>query len=191
MSEAATRTSAALPPNLNQLVRHDGLVKHMNVVNLRDAIEELVQTRHDHSTQFLTFAVDKVLASARQIIADVEKHLTQFIDGPTQLTRRKIYVDCVLDHLRSTTVDYANIRQVEAAVSHTTAAIAELLEVTKIRPARADRQSEDCDRASFYGSECLPVHSESADICVPRNADGTYHDLIQGYRLCLDELPFC
>ncbi|OAQ96368.1 hypothetical protein LLEC1_06867 [Akanthomyces lecanii] len=141
----------------------NGLVKDVHVTKYQIAIDELLQSARRDNPEKTIDAMKAVVVSVRRITRDadgVARHDEQLAQQQGKLKAR---VSATANNLITATKHFASgagispVSLVDAAASHLTVAIVELLRVCKIRPTPAGELEDDddgsvtpMDSASFF-----------------------------------------
>ncbi|KAJ6783924.1 hypothetical protein PWT90_11040 [Aphanocladium album] len=139
----------------------NGLVKDVHVTRYQIAIDELLQSARRDNPEKTIDAMKSVVVSVRRITRDadgVARHDDQMAQQQGKLKAR---VSATANNLITATKNFASgagispVSLVDAAASHLTVAIVELLRVCKIRPTPAGELEDDDD------GSITPVDSQS------------------------------
>ena len=145
------------------LTRDDGLVKDFHVINFQIAIDDLLQVARLGEPESVLSQVKSVVIAVREISQDVRD--TGENDSQQQTSQLKAKVSATTNNLITASRNFAvsnglsPISLLDAAASHLTAAIVELIRITKICPTftnEADGDGEDNSiiaesPAGYYG----------------------------------------
>lgn len=140
-----------------------GLVKDVHVTKFQIAVDELLQTARKEDPEKATEAMKAVVVTVRRITRDVDDATRSDDEFAHQLGRSKAKVSSTANHLITATKHFSSgagispVSLVDAAASHLTVAIVELLRIAKIRPTPAGELEDDddgsvtpVDSASFF-----------------------------------------
>ncbi|RDA95516.1 hypothetical protein CP533_5418 [Ophiocordyceps camponoti-saundersi (nom. inval.)] len=128
-----------------------GLVKDVHVVKFQTAIDELLQTARQETPEKATDAMKLVVVSVRRITRDVDGSVPNDEELAQQQARLKAKVSSTANSLITASKNFAAgagispVSLLDAAASHLTAAIVELLRVVKIRVTPAGELEDDED----------------------------------------------
>lgn len=141
----------------------NGLVKDVHVTKFQIAIDELLQSARKDNPEKTTEAMKTVVVSVRRITRDADgiaRHDEQVVQ---QQAKAKARVSATANNLITATKNFASgagispVSLIDAAASHLTVAIVELLRICKIRPTPAGELEDDddgsvtpVDSASFF-----------------------------------------
>ncbi|OAX81126.1 hypothetical protein ACJ72_04538 [Emergomyces africanus] len=133
-------------------LRHpDGLVKDVHLTKFQMSIDELLRTARISEPAQVLEQMKAVVHAVRYITQDIE-HAQGKDDEQTHLrSRAKTRVSATANNLITASKNFANsngispVSLLDAAASHLTAAIIELVRTVKIRPTPADEIGDDDD----------------------------------------------
>lgn len=141
----------------------NGLIKDVYVTKFQIAIDELLQSARKDNPEKTTEAMKAVVVSVRRITRDADgiaRHDEQVVQ---QQAKAKARVSATANNLITATKNFASgagispVSLIDAAASHLTVAIVELLRICKIRPTPAGELEDDddgsvtpVDSASFF-----------------------------------------
>lgn len=126
----------------NSLMSSTGLIRDTSVTRFQMAIDELLQlSRGDHPDQVLPF-MRKVVAGVRSMTADVNKAGAQSASDDSAMRRKKLeaQIAAASNNLISVAKNHtlsqglAPVSLIDAATSHLTLAVIELIKYVKVRP---------------------------------------------------------
>lgn len=143
-SMRATSLGLAVDQDVSSLrdkgfLQDNGLVKDVHVTKYQMAIEELLQRARKDTSEQVIDAMKLVVVGVRRITRDVDESTPNDDDHVAQQTKLKAKVSSTANNLITVTKNFAAssglspVSLVDAAASHLTAAIVELLRVAKIR----------------------------------------------------------
>lgn len=154
-------------------VDDNGNVKDFHVTKFQMAIEELVQRAHKDDPELVIDAMKSVVVSVRRITRDVDESTSSDDPFTQQKPKLKIKVSSAANHLITASKNFAAgaglspVSLLDAAASHLTSAVVELLRSAKIRPTPAAELEDDDGSAT-------PV--ESAGFLSPQSPVQVAHD---------------
>ncbi|PFH63459.1 hypothetical protein XA68_10052 [Ophiocordyceps unilateralis] len=128
-----------------------GLVKDVHVVKFQTAIDELLQTARQEVPEKAIDAMKLVVVSVRRITRDLDEAVPGVDEVAQQQARLKAKVSSTANSLITASKNFAAgagispVSLLDAAASHLTAAIVELLRVVKIRVTPAGELEDDDD----------------------------------------------
>ena len=128
-----------------------GLVKDVHVTRYQTAIDELLQRARKEHPEKVTDAMKSVVVTVRRITKDVDETTSHDEAFLQQRSKLKAKVSSTANHLITASKNFAAgaglspVSLVDAAASHLTAAIVELLRGAKIRPTPSEELEEDDD----------------------------------------------
>ncbi|XP_044715357.1 spa2-like domain (SHD) of GIT [Hirsutella rhossiliensis] len=129
----------------------NGLVKDVHVVKFQTAIDELLHTARKETPDKAIDAMKLVVVSVRRITRDVDESAPNDEELVQQQSRLKAKVSSTANGLITATKNFAGgagispVSLVDAAASHLTAAIVDLLRVVKIRTTPSGELEDDDD----------------------------------------------
>lgn len=149
----------------------DGLVKDVHVTKFQIAIDELLRVSRDDAT-------DRVIEYMKNVVVAV-RNITQDMDAPsstplsTQQLRLKSRVSVTANNLITAARNFASakglspVSLLDAAASHLTAAVVELVRTVKIRPTPTGELDDDGEPTSSivipFGASQEPTKTSSID----------------------------
>lgn len=153
-----------------------GLVKDVHVTKFQIAIDELLQTARKDDPEKATDAMKAVVVTVRRITRDVDDATRHDNDFAQQLGRMKARVSSTANNLITATKHFSSgagispVSLVDAAASHLTIAIVELLRMAKIRATPAGELEDDddgsvtpVDSGSFFSPRSTTQASSAQD----------------------------
>ncbi|OJD14772.1 hypothetical protein AJ78_04922 [Emergomyces pasteurianus Ep9510] len=147
----------------NDLSHPDGLVKDVHLTKFQISIDELLRTARSSEPAQVLEQMKAVVLAVRYIMQGIE-HAQGRGDEQTHLrSRAKTRVSATANNLITASKNFANsngispVSLLDAAASHLTAAIVELVRTVKIRPTPADELDEDDDEDNL-GSMQTPSY---------------------------------
>lgn len=157
----------------------DGLIKDVHVTKFQMAIDELLQSARKDDPEKTIDAMKTVVVCVRRITRDADGIARHDDQAVQQQAKLKARVSATANNLITATKNFASgagispVSLVDAAASHLSAAIVELLRVCKIRPTPAGELEDDddgsvtpVDSASFF-SPRTTSQAESAQDTLP------------------------
>lgn len=133
------------------LTSSDGLVKDVHVTKFQIAIDELLRTARVNEPASVLDHMKAVVISVRHVTQDMG-NLASNEDGSAQRRQAlKTRVSATANNLITASKNYAAsnglspVSLLDAAASHLTSAVVELIRLVKIRPTPADELEEDDD----------------------------------------------
>ena len=146
---AGQRTDVGAFAKQHELNQPDGLVKDIHVTRFQMAIDELLRIARSGEPLQILDQMKGVVVAVRQITQDIETSQTRG-DVPTQLRGKvKTRVSTTANNLITASKNFANsnglspVSLLDAAASHLTASVVDLIRTVKIRPTPADELEED------------------------------------------------
>lgn len=149
----------------------NGLIKDVHVTKYQIAIDELLQCARKDSPEKAIDAMKAVVVSVRRITRDADNLPRHDDQQAQQQGKLRARVSATANNLITATKNFASgagispVSLVDAAASHLTVAIVELLRVCKIRPTPAGELEDDDD------GSVTPV--DSASLFSPRSTQHT------------------
>lgn len=142
------RTDAGSFAKQHELSQPDGLVKDIHVANFQISIDELLRTARSEEPLHVLDQMKGVVMAVRRITHDIETSQTEG-DVPNQLRGKvKTQVSTTANNLITASKNFANsnglspVSLLDAAASHLTTAVIDLIRTVKIRPTPADELEE-------------------------------------------------
>lgn len=176
-SMRASSIGLKLQQNASQHVKdsgythEDGQVKDVHVTKFQISIDELLQTARSEEPNRVVDYMKLVVANVRRITQDIDESPSN-PDLTEKQTKLKSRVSATANNLITATKNFAGARGLspvsllDAAASHLTAAIVDLVRIVKIRPTPAGELGNDDDAAlSQAGSTgFFPVRQADNDV---------------------------
>ena len=138
----------------HELTEPDGLVKDIHVTKFQTSIDELLRTARSGEPSVILGQMKSVVIAVRHIMQGIESAQVHNNDETLRLpTRSKMRISATANNLITASKNFASsnglspVSLLDAAASHLTAAIIELVRHVKIRPTPEDElaQTEDED----------------------------------------------
>ncbi|KAI9802253.1 MAG: hypothetical protein M1825_002974 [Sarcosagium campestre] len=129
----------------------EGLVKDVHVTKFQIAIDELLRVARNGEFQLVIEHMKAVVATVRHITQDIGDEPTDEHEEASQRTKLKIRVSATANNLITASKNYASshgispVSLLDAAASHLTASIIELVRAVKIRPTPGSDLEEEKD----------------------------------------------
>ncbi len=131
--------------------QEDGMVKDVHVTKFQISIDELLQiARTDDPARVIEF-MKSVIVNVRRITQDIEEAPSSNGDMAQQQIKLKSRVSATANNLITASKNFASasglspVSLLDAAASHLTAAVVELIRTVKIRPTPAGELDDDDD----------------------------------------------
>jgi hypothetical protein len=131
--------------------QENGMVKDVHITKFQISIDELLQiARADDPTRVIDF-MKSVVVNVRRIVQDIEDAGTSNGELALQQTKMKSRVSATTNNLITASKNFASasglspVSLLDAAASHLTSAIVELVRTVKIRPTPAGELEDDDD----------------------------------------------
>lgn len=127
----------------------NGNVKDFHVTKFQMAIDELVQKARKDDPERVIDAMKSVVVSVRRITRDVDELTSSDDPFNQQKPKLKVKVSSAANHLITVTKTFvagaglSPVSLLDAAASHLSAAVVELLRAAKIRPTPAEQLEDD------------------------------------------------
>lgn len=143
----------------------NGIVKDVHVTKFQIAIDELLQRARTENPDKVVDAMKSVVVSVRRITRDVDETTTNNEAFTQQKPKLKAKVSSTANNLITASKNFAAgaglspVSLLDAAASHLTAAMVELLRIAKIRPTAAEELQEDEDDGTVTPVESAPSFS--------------------------------
>lgn len=145
------------------LIQDDGLVEDVHVTMFQLAIDELLRTARTSAPESVLPQVRKVVVAIRQITQDIDASSRD--EAGEQVIKLKNKVSATANNLITASKNFATskglspVSLLDAATSHVSTAVVELICIAKIRPSPAgDLEAEEDDNsmiaespAAYYG----------------------------------------
>ncbi|KAK4084463.1 uncharacterized protein Triagg1_943 [Trichoderma aggressivum f. europaeum] len=139
-------------PSDNTLLDENGRVRDVHVTKYQMAIDELLQKVRDDHPENVIDAMKGVVVSVRRITRDLDESAPRGNEAAQQQQGKlRARISATANHLITVSKSFAAssgitpISLVDAAASHLTVAIVEILRVAKIRPTPAEELEDDED----------------------------------------------
>ncbi|OAT09204.1 cell polarity protein [Blastomyces gilchristii SLH14081] len=149
----------------NDLSHPNGLVKDVHFTKFQMSIDELLRTARISEPAQVLEQMKAVVFAVRYITRDIENAQGSGADEHTQSrSRAKARVSATANNLITASKNFANsngmspVSLLDAAASHLTAAIIELVRTVKVRPTPADELGEDDYDDDNLGSMQSPAY---------------------------------
>jgi hypothetical protein len=137
----------------NELMQQDGLVKDVHVTKFQVSIDELLRIARSGEPALLMEQIKTVVVSVRHITQDIETGQSGGDEKPILQKKAKTKVSPTANNLITASKNFANsnglspVSLLDAAASHLTAAVVDLVRMVKVRPTPADELDDDDDMA--------------------------------------------
>jgi hypothetical protein len=163
------------------LIVDDGRVKDVHVTKFQIAVDEVLQTSRKENPDKVMDAMKVVVVSVRRIMKDIDES-TPLGDEQAQLqTKQRAKVSAMANHFITASKTFAAgagmtpLSLLDAAASHLTASVVELLKIVKIKTTPAGELDDEDDgsttpvRSSFFSTQQYSQSSGSShqDILPP------------------------
>ena len=129
----------------------NGLVKDVHVTKFQISIDELLRTARTDDTARVIEFMKSVVVNVRRITQDIDDAPPSIGDLAQQQAKLKSRVSATANNLITASKNFANssglspVSLLDAAASHLTAAVVELVRTVKIRPTPAGELEDDDD----------------------------------------------
>lgn len=133
------------------LTGEDGLVKDVHVTKFQISIDELLRTARTEEPEKVFDYMKAVVVSVRRITQDIEESSSSTGDLAQQQAKMKSRVSATANNLITAARNFAAskglspLSLLDAAASHLTTAVVELVKTVKIRPTPAGELEDDDD----------------------------------------------
>lgn len=173
-------------PDVGQLVRdggftaQDGLVKDVHVTKFQIAIDELLRSARGKEPQAALAHVKSVVIAVRNITMDMGDTQSSKDDQIQERHKVKTKVSATANNLITASKNFAisnglsPVSLLDAAASHLTASIIELISMVKIHPTPAEELEDDDENSviadspmDFYGINNASSSTITASVCSP------------------------
>lgn len=156
-SMKASSTGLLIDQGAGKMVREgafteqNGLIKDVHVTRFQISVDDLLQKARTENPDTVIDAMKSVVVSVRRITRDVDEATPNDEAFAQQKPKLKAKVSSTANNLITSTKNFAAgaglspVSLVDAAASHLTAAVVELLRVAKIRQTPAEELEEDDD----------------------------------------------
>ena len=130
---------------------HDGMIRDIHVTKFQIAVDELLLTARKDDPEKVTDAMKLVVVAVRRITKDVDEHNTQDQELLNQQAKLKTNVSSTANNLITASKAFASgagispVSLLDAAASHLSAAVIDMLKVVKIHGTPAEQLDEDVD----------------------------------------------
>lgn len=131
--------------------QEDGLVKDVHVTKFQISIDELLRTARTEEPARVIVSMKAVVVNVRRITQDIDEAPSSSGDLAQQQAKLKSRVSATANNLITASKNYAvanglsPVSLLDAAASHLTAAVVELVRTVKIRPTPAGELEDDDD----------------------------------------------
>lgn len=145
----------------HELMHHDGLIKDISVTKFQTSIDELLRSARSGGPDLVLEQMKSVVIAVRHMSQDVESQAYTKEDALRLPTRAKTRVSSTANNLITASKNFANsnglspVSLLDAAASHLTAAVIELLRHAKIRPTSEDELAQ-ADEEDYTASMQSP-----------------------------------
>ncbi|KAJ6443004.1 SpaA [Purpureocillium lavendulum] len=158
-SMRASSLGLAMEPGVANYIRdrgfieENGLVKDVHVTKFQIAIDELLQTARKETPDKVTDAMKLVVVSVRRITKDLDDAAPRDDEQVQQQVKLKAKVSSTANGLITASKNFAAgaglspVSLIDAAASHLSSAIVDLLRTAKIRATPAGELEDDDDRS--------------------------------------------
>lgn len=156
-SMKASSTGLAVDQGAGNMVRdgafteQNGLIKDVHVTRFQISVDDLLQKARTENPDTVIDAMKSVVVSVRRITRDIDQATPNDDAFAQQKPKLKAKVSSTANNLITSTKNFAAgaglspISLVDAAASHLTASVVELLRAAKIRPTPTEELEEDDD----------------------------------------------
>ena len=145
-------------------LKQDGLVKHVHVTRFQISIDDFLRTARVSEPSSVLAYVKSVIVAVRDITQDVDKSTPSSQDVAEQIQKLEVRISATANNLITAAKNFAManglspVSLLDAAASHLTAGVVELIRIVKIRPASPGQIEDDDDNslivdspAAYYG----------------------------------------
>ena len=145
-------------------LKQDGLVKHVHVTRFQISVDELLRTARVSEPSSVLAHVKSVILAVRDITRDVDKSALSSQDVVEQVQKLQVRISATANNLITAAKNFAManglspVSLLDAAASHLTAGVVELIRIVKISPASPGQFEDDDDNslivdspAAYYG----------------------------------------
>ena len=150
---ADSRPDASVLTKEHELVQVDGLIKDIHVTKFQLSVDELLRVARFEESRVVLQQIKMVIVAVRHILQDVD-HSPIPVDGSAALrTKAKGQVSTTANNMITATRNFASssglspVSLLDAAASHLSTAIIELIRVVKIQASPADELEDEYDEA--------------------------------------------
>ncbi|KAK2625580.1 hypothetical protein QTJ16_004892 [Diplocarpon rosae] len=176
----------------NGFTEANGMVKDVNVTKFQISIDELLQTaRTDDPARVIEF-MKSVIVNVRRITRDIDEAPSSGEDSVQQQVKLKARVSATANNLITASKNFAAakglspVSLLDAAASHLTSAVVELVRTVKIRPTPAGELEDDddgnlrpVDTTGFFPVRDV-LQDKSKNNNIPAPFQGLRNDRISG-----------
>jgi hypothetical protein len=140
----------------NELTSADGLVKDVHVTKFQMSIDELLRIARSGEPSRVLEQMKGVVLAVRRITQDIETSQGEGDEPAQSRSKAKSRVSATANNLITASKNFANsngispISLLDAAASHLTAAVVELVRDVKIKPTPVEELGEDDDDDDDY-----------------------------------------
>ncbi|PTU25029.1 hypothetical protein P175DRAFT_0498134 [Aspergillus ochraceoroseus IBT 24754] len=150
----------------NEFLTDDGLIKDVHVTKFQISIDELLRVARLDDHQIVMQQIKPVVIAVRHILHDVQ--IAQHSEEPSaSFTRATRKVSATANNLITASKNFASssglspLSLLDAAASHLSTAVIDLIRLVKIRPTPADELNDDDDDDD--GDDEQPAQMKSPD----------------------------
>lgn len=169
---APSMGSPTQQPDMDQLLKNraflqqDGLVKHVHATRFQISIDELLRTARVSEPSSVLAHVKSVAIAVRDISQDISRMPSTDKDDAQRIEKLKARISATANNLITAAKNFAvangfsPVSLLDAAASHLTASIVEVIRIVKIRPSSPGELDDDDDNslinespAAYYGKQ--------------------------------------
>jgi myosin heavy subunit len=138
-------------PNENTLLDESGRIKDVHVTKYQIAIDELLQKVRDENPETVIDAMKAVVVSVRRITRDLDESAPHGNETVQQQAKLRARISATANNLITVSKSFAAssgitpVALVDAAASHLTVAIVDMLRAVKIRPTPTEELEDEED----------------------------------------------
>ncbi|KAL7787405.1 hypothetical protein V8C37DRAFT_267540 [Trichoderma ceciliae] len=138
-------------PSENTLLDESGRIKDVHVTKYQMSIDELLQKVRDESPETVIDAMKAVVVSVRRITRDLDESAPRGGEAAQQQAKLRARISATANNLITVSKSFAAsagitpVALVDAAASHLTVAIVDMLRAVKIRPTPTEELDDEDD----------------------------------------------
>ena len=142
-----------------------GLIKDFHITRFQLAIDELLHMARDSDYEALIESMKNVVMAVREITSDMDTSENGASEASSKQIKLKARVSHSANHLITTAKSHASaagiapVSLIDAAASHLTAAVVDIVRALKIRPSSADELSADHEEFIQLSAKPAPLNA--------------------------------
>lgn len=151
--------------NSKEFIRKDGLVKDVHVTKFQISIDELLRTARSDEPDGVNQQIKTVVLAVRHIMQDVDASSEEHGGSSPMFIKTKGRVLATANNLITASKNFANsnglspVSLLDAAASHVSTSVVELVRLVKVRPTPANELEQDDDPSQIQSPGYFNVPS--------------------------------